>query len=132
MEFSEENKIKAGFKLKFDYSDEYLYAFVYEGVDSFEVSIEYWLSILKECREKNYNKVLVVEDLEGNVSFDEAYRLSNTLTQSDFTNIVVAFVDKYIEHQELNRFSELFVSNRGLRVKVFNEVESAKTWLLSV
>ncbi len=119
------------FELNFEYLTEFLYTYVGKGYDSLEVSKSYWFRALEECKSKNYEKLLIEEDLEGNLSTNESYQLSVLLAESEYKDILVAFVDTHIEHQDLNRFGELIVTNRGARIKVFNDKKEAKEWLLS-
>ena len=43
-----------------------------------------------------------------------------------YIGIKVAFVDKYIEQQDLNQFGELVAVNRGINGKVFNDIDRGR------
>ena len=110
--------------------DEYLYAFV-EGQDSFETSETFWFELLEECKDKNYSKLLIEENLEGELSSSETYELSVKLAKSDYKNLTVAFVDRQADHKDSNKYGETIVTNRGVRIKVFDDLDVAKQWLLA-
>ena len=59
----------------------------------------------------------------------EMYQIAAEIPQIGFANILIAFVDRYLEQQDLNQFGELVATNRGLRAKVFNDVKEAEIWL---
>jgi hypothetical protein len=46
-----------------------------------------------------------------------------------FASIKVAFVDVYLDQQDVNSFGELVAVNRGLSGKVFNNIADAEKWL---
>lgn len=48
-----------------------------------------------------------------------------------FFGIRIAFVDRYIEQMDLNRFGELVAINRGIYGKIFNKFTEAENWLLA-
>lgn len=124
-------EVNAGlYTINFEMRDEYLYAYVEGKEDSLEISISYWSKVLEKCREHNYNKVLIEENLTENASSSEIYELAKEVAGMGFGNTLIAFVDRQLEHQELNKFGELVATNRGLRVKVFNSVREAEKWLL--
>jgi hypothetical protein len=118
------------YRIKFEHRPQYLYAHVSGEHDSVKISISYWRDIADECRRTETAKVLVDEDIAEAVSKLETYKIANEISKIGFTNVLVAFVDRYLEHQEANQFGELVASNRGLRVKVFNDTETAEKWLL--
>lgn len=120
------------YNIKFENRSEYLYAYVTGEEDNVEISAQYWNEIAEECRQNNYKKVLVVEDINDAVaSVVELYQFAVELPKLGFAGTYIAFVDRYIEQNELNKFVELVASNRGLMGRVFNDVNEAEKWLLS-
>jgi hypothetical protein len=47
-----------------------------------------------------------------------------------FGAVYVAFVDRYLDQNEINEFAELVAVNRGLNGKIFNDVTLAIEWLM--
>ena len=118
------------YRLTFEHRPEYLYAYVEGDEDSYEISATYWREIAEECRANKYTRVLIVEDIVESGTMADAYQLSSELPQMGYMGIKVAFVDKYIEQQDLNQFGELVAVNRGINGKIFNDVDEAEKWLL--
>lgn len=117
--------------LKFEEHEEYLYAFISGEKNSLENSKKIWGIIAEECKKLGYSKLLIEEDVKIPMPMVDVYNLVNFLPTLSFTKIVVAFVDRQSEQEELNRFGELVGTNRGLRGKFFTKMEEAKKWLVS-
>lgn len=125
------NESEKPYRLTFEHRPSYLYAYVEGDEDSYEISAMYWRETASECKTHKYTKVLIVEDIVENGTMAEAYQLSSDLPQMGYLGIKVAFVDKYLEQQELNQFGELTAVNRGINGKVFNDIDEAEKWLLA-
>ncbi len=119
------------YKLKFEYCADYLFARVGGGKDSLKLSKEYWLRILTEGKNRQFNKILIEEDLDGVLTSSEIYDFSVWLSKQNFNNIFVAFTDLHTDHLESNQLSELIATNRGFRVRVFPSKDEAIEWLAS-
>jgi hypothetical protein len=124
--FSDDSK---PYRIKFEQRDQYLYAYVAGEHDSLSISLEFWREIAAECRRAEARKVLIEEDIEESVSMLEMYQIAAEIPQMGFANVLIAFVDRFLEQQSLNEFGELVATNRGLRAKVFNNVKEAEIWL---
>lgn len=109
----------------------YLYAYVSGEHDSYEISRSYWQEVSDECARQKAARVLIEEDIREAVSMGEMYRLASEIPELGFFGIRIAFVDRYVEHQDLNQFGELVAVNRGLYGRLFNDIETAEKWLLS-
>lgn len=119
------------YRLTFEHRATYLYAYVEGDEDSYQISAMYWREIAEECKTKKYTKVLIVEDIIASGTMADAYQLSSELPQMGYAGIKIAFVDKYVEQQDLNQFGELVAINRGINGKIFNEINTAEKWLLA-
>jgi hypothetical protein len=119
------------YDISFENRSKYLYVYVSGEHDSYEISSGYWHEIAAECAKIKAVKVLIEEDIPEDVSMGEMYQLASELPEFGFIGIRIAFVDRYIEQQDLNQFGELVANNRGLHAKVFNDVSEAEKWLLS-
>jgi hypothetical protein len=117
------------YEIRFEQRPAYLYAYVSGEHDSLSISLAFWREIAGECRRARVRKVLIEEDIEESVSMLEMYQIAAEIPQMGFTNVLVAFVDRYLEQQSLNEFGELVATNRGLRAKVFNDAKEAEKWL---
>lgn len=124
-----EDTYQSPYVFKSEKRKDYFYTYVGDCKDSLEVSKEYWLRALNTCSKNKYKKMLIEENLDGELSSSEIYELSVGIAELDFKDIAVAFVDRHIEHKESNQFGESIVTTRGLRIKVFNTIKEAEEWL---
>lgn len=127
---SKQSEQEKPYKIEFDQRPKYLYAFVSGRHDNIENARKCWLDILDACHKFEADKLLVEENIEGNISMEEMYKLSSEFPSMGFRNILVAFVDRHLSHQKLNRFGEVVATNRGGKVRVFDTVAEAKEWIL--
>lgn len=126
-----DSKPNKDFSITFEDRQEYLYVFVTGEHDSYEISHKYWLEIAEKCRQENFKKLLIEEDIPETVSIADGYKLASEISQMGFTGVRIAFVDRYADQSELNEFTELVAVNRGLYTKVFNNFTEGEKWLLS-
>lgn len=117
------------YEIKFEQRAEYLYAYVSGERDSLEISLAFWREIAEECRKTGARKVLIEEDIKEAVSMLEMYQIAAEIPRLGFSNVLIAFVDRYLEQQSLNQFGEIVATNRGLRGKIFNNAPEAENWL---
>lgn len=101
-----------------------------KGKDSLSFSLEYWRKIGEICRQKNVNKVLVIEELEGQISVSDMFALCEQLPKL-VGGIDIAFIDIEKEHSKDNLFGETVARNRGCNIKDFTDEHQAAKWLLN-
>lgn len=118
------------YSIEYQQRPKYLYALVSGRHDNIENARKCWLEMLDACLKFEYDKLLVEENIEGNISMEEMYKLASEFPEMGFRNILVAFVDLHPSHQKLNRFGEVVATNRGGRVRVCDTIAEAKQWLL--
>ena len=119
------------YRISFEQRPQYLYVYVAGEQDSYEISHQYWQEIADECRRISAKYVLIEEDIQEVISMGEMYRLASEFPKMGFFGIRIAFVDRFLEHQNLNQFGELVAVNRGIYGKIFNDAAEAEKWLLS-
>lgn len=117
------------YQIEFRQRAEYLYVYVGGKRDSLAISLGFWREIADQCRKTQAGKILIEENIEESVSMVEMYQIAAEIPKMGFTNTLIAFVDRFLEQQDLNEFGELVATNRGLRAKVFNHVPEAEKWL---
>ena len=108
----------------------YLYAYVEGEQDSYDISRAYWQEIADEAARLGANRVLIDENIVESASLVDTYQLASEIPSMGFSTTRIAFVDRYLDQQEINSFGELVAVNRGLIAKVFNDTASAEEWLL--
>jgi hypothetical protein len=90
---------------------------------------QYGLTILEACKEGNYARVLCDEtELEYRLSTLDTYESAVFLASQAPRLIKAAIVcnPKFVQDAH---FWETVATNRGLTVRVFKDVESARAWL---
>lgn len=120
------------YQLTFEELPAHLYAFVEGEQDSYEISRAFWQEIADRAARIGAKRVLIEEDIEQSVSFADVFKLASDIPSMGFGNAKIAFVDRQLDHSEINEFGELVAVNRGLNVSVFNDLETAQKWLLSL
>ncbi|MDQ3798699.1 MAG: hypothetical protein M3384_04555 [Acidobacteriota bacterium] len=118
------------YRISFEHRPEYLYAYVGGEHDSLEISLGFWRDVAAECERAQARKVLIEEDIKEGVSLVEMYQIAAEIPQMGFADVLIAFVDRYLEQKDLNEFGELVATNRGIRGKSFNDFHEAEKWLL--
>jgi hypothetical protein len=117
------------YELSFEERPAYLYAYVEGEHDSYEISRAYWQEVADEAVRTHFRRVLIDENIVECGSMAECFRLASEIPEMGFGNARIAFVDRYLEQNDVNEFGELVASNRGAQTKIFNDVQSAETWL---
>lgn len=119
------------YRLTFNELIGYLHAFVEGDEDSYEISRAFWQEIADHASQIGASRVLIEENIEMSVSFADVFKVASEIPLMGFGNTRIAFVDRYLDHNEINEFGELVAQNRGMNGGIFNDVEAAKAWLLS-
>lgn len=117
------------YDLTFEKRPDYLYAYVEGEHDSYEISRAYWQEVADEAVRIRSRRVLIDENIVECGSMAECFQLASEIPEMGFGNARIAFVDRYLEQNDVNGFGELVASNRGAQTKIFNDVPSAETWL---
>jgi hypothetical protein len=118
-------------KVRYEHRDGYLFAHITGRGESLETSRANWSAIAAACRQANYTRVLILEEIEGEMPFMEQFAFAEGLTRLGFDGIRVAFVDQKPEQFANNKFAEDVAVNRGARGRMFATVGEAEAWLLS-
>lgn len=118
-----------GYSLVIEERDDYLYASASGPEDSVDVSIAYWKKVIEECNARGVSKVLVEEDFPNQVTTIEMYTFMTEISKLLTWQLIVAFVDREADHEDLNLFAETVATNRGAFGRVFSNIESAEEWL---
>ncbi len=117
------------YRLTFEVRPKYLCSYVEGEEDSYEISIAYWQETADEAKRLGLSKVLIEENIVGTGTELDAYRFAADIARMGFSR--VAFVDRQLDHAEVNAFAELVALNRGLNCKIFNDISAAEMWLIS-
>lgn len=119
------------YKLTIEQRQGYLYAFIEGENDSYEISRAAWQEIADKANELGSEKVLIDENIVEAGSFADAYRLASEIPDMGFGRAKIAFVDRFLSQNEINKFGELVALNRGVNGRIFDDVQAAESWLLA-
>lgn len=125
-----DDPVQKPYLLTLDQRNGYLYAYVEGEHDSYEISRAYWQEIAEEASRLGASRVLIDENIVESASLMDTYQLASEIPSMGFSSVRIAFVDRYLDQQEINSFGELVAVNRGLIGRVFNDTASAEAWLL--
>jgi len=115
------------FILDFEARENDLYAHL-SGKDSFAASLDYWNQIVDQVQQLNVTKVLVHENLTGEVSEDELFDVIMDILPPS-SGIQVAFYDENDADRSINEFGRLVSNNRGADIQIFQSLETAEKWI---
>ena len=118
-----------GFRICFDDEPDYLRAYVFDGVDSRDVSISVWQMLASECRRVSASRLLVLEDLLATVDTLEIEEVIDAMLTAGLGGVRVGFVELRDDIQG-NELAEILCRERGMTVRVFSQEPPARRWLV--
>jgi hypothetical protein len=93
-----------------------------------ETSLILLCDLIAACKDHNVDRVLIdTREATSNTSVLDVWTLARKLTPSGLSRVAV--VNRPKEDVERGTFLELCATNRGYRLKAFNDFEAAFTWL---
>lgn len=102
------------------------------GEKSFESSLNIWPETLGLCQENECFKVLGIATSSKPPSTTDSYKHGELFHKFNIDHkYKIAWVELNPKSYEGIQFIETVLLNRGINVKLFKEVEEAKSWLLS-
>lgn len=116
------------YTLTFEDRGSYLFAHL-KGHDSFEASLQYWQTICDKTIELGYTKLLVHEDMLGELSKGQMFDIVTHFTKPKYLGIQLAFYDANLGDETLNALGQLVATNRAARVEIFPSLEAAQRWI---
>ena len=118
-------------EVRFENREGYLFAHITGRGEALETTRANWRRIAEECKRRGMAKVMIFEEIEGELPFMEQYAFADGLHQLGFDDLIAAFVDAKPEQFINNKFAEDVAVNRGARGRMFATVEEAEAWLRS-
>ncbi|HTE40333.1 MAG TPA: hypothetical protein VK629_05875 [Steroidobacteraceae bacterium] len=118
-------------EVSFEIRSGYLYARITGHGEDLETTRATWQKVASECKARGQVKVLIHEEIIGELPFMEQYAFADGLSQLGFDGITVAFVDSKPEQFTNNKFAEDVAVNRGAHGRMFASVADAEAWLKS-
>ena len=106
----------------------YLHAVV-TGMNSKENVIYYLKDLQRECVTRGCFRVLIEERLEGpRLRTLDVYQIASMSDRARAIVREIAYVDIHADG-DLMKFAETIAVNRGMPIRIFSNVDDAKTWL---
>ena len=98
-----------------------------------QASREAWCEISRLASELACQKLLVVSHARGDYPTSNAYEINSTLEECGVQrDWAIAFVNFDAATYEDIKFAETVVVNRRFNIRVFNNVDAARSWLESI
>jgi hypothetical protein len=109
----------------------YLYALVHGEVYGYEVLCGFLKEIAEECKARGFQQVLIEENISAGATKEDAYRVGSEMPELGYAGIRVAYVDRFLEQEEVNEFGRDVAVHNGIDVRLFSDQETANRWLTS-
>ena len=116
------------FTLTFEDRGSYLFAHLC-GHDSFEASLQYWQEICDKTIALGHKKLLVHENLLGELSKTQIFEIVTHFTKPKYLGIQLAFYDENMDDGTLNALGQLVATNRAARMEIFPSLDAAQLWI---
>ncbi len=107
----------------------YLYALVHGDKYNYEVIADFLTEIANECKARNFEKVLVEENISVTASEADIARAAADLPKFGFNDIQMAYLDRFTEQQEINELGQDIANDHGVNVRLFSGQAAADKWL---
>ena len=117
------------YTIVFEDSPKYLYALVHGDKYGYDVLAHFLKEIADECRKRNFDRVLIEENISATTSEEDVFRIASELPQLGFADIRLAYIDRFTEQGDLNEFGREVAEDRGVNVRLFSSFEEADKWL---
>jgi len=117
--------------VRYEHRGAYLFAHVTGPDEDLESAQTTWRAIAAACKQGNYSKVLILEEIEKQMPFMQQYAFAESVGQLGFDTITMAFVDGKPEQFANNKFAEDVAVNRGAHGRIFQTIAEAEAWLLA-
>ena len=104
------------------------------GTKTLEAALETWSKIQKFIEEKMLDRLLVIDEMDDELTVWDIADIEAQLTASGFPrSVYVAIVDHALrDDRNTNAFGELYAFNRGWhRLRAFETQDLALAWLRS-
>ncbi|MEO5859573.1 MAG: hypothetical protein ABIR33_11560 [Pyrinomonadaceae bacterium] len=124
-----ENQSARTYKIVFENYPTYLFALVHGEAYGYEVLTGFLKEIADECRVRGFKQVLIEENISAGATKEDAYRVGSEMPELGYAGIRVAYVDRFLDQEEVNEFGRDVAVHNGIDVRLFSDQEMADRWL---
>jgi len=109
----------------------YLHALVHGEEYGYEVLVSFLKEIADQVHARGYKQVLIEENISKGATKEDAYRVASELPELGFAGIRMAYVDRFLDQEEVNEFGRDVAVHNGIEVRLFDDQRTADRWLTS-
>jgi hypothetical protein len=117
------------YTVRFEESPNYLYALVHGDKYGYDVLAGFLREIAEECKKRGLSQVLIEENISATTSEEDVFRIASDLAAFGFSDIRMAYIDRFSDQNELNEYGRKIAEESGIDVRIFNSFEEADKWL---
>ena len=126
-----ENESSRRYTIVYENYPTYLYALVHGEEYGYEILSGFLREIADECKTRGSKQVLIEENISSGATKEDAYRVASELPEFGFAGIRLAYVDRFLDQEEVNEFGRDVAVHNGIDVRLFSDQEMADRWLAS-
>jgi hypothetical protein len=120
---------RKAYDIRFENRSDHLYVYLKGSKTDFESSSRYWSEIVGMNSLRHYDRVLIEKDLNEALTTGEVFNVLSNVAFVSRDRVKFAIFDHNYDYRK-NQFEEVVATNRGLDIKIFDEMDKAKEWLL--
>ena len=126
-----ENRSSRRYTIVYENYPTYLYALVHGEAYGYDILSGFLKEIADECKVRGFKQVLIEENISAGATKEDAYRIASELPEFGFAGIRMAYVDRFLDQEEVNEFGRDVAVHNGIDVRLFSDQEMADRWLTS-
>jgi len=107
----------------------YLYALVHGEQYGYAVLAGFLREIADECKKRGFNQVVIEENISATGSDEDIVRIASELPQLGFSDIRMAYIDRFLDQKEMNEMGQEVAVHHGIDVRIFPNQLDAERWL---
>jgi len=105
--------------------------FTLKGERSYENMVRWWIDIAEVSKKLSFDKILVEAIITGDFSHNEMFDLVSEFEHWGFKEFKVAYIEKNLDHEMINKYGQLIAKISGINGEVFTNKDEALKWLIS-
>ena len=117
------------YRIVFEDYPNYLYALVHSEQYGYDVLAGFLSEIAAECKRRGFSQVVIEENISATASDDDVVRIASELPELGFSNIRMAYIDRFADQQEMNEMGKEVALDHGIDVRIFANQRDAESWL---